>query len=114
MGPRIMFALMDIFPAVLFILISLPLILEKIPPNAFYGFRIRKAFLSDENWYQINQYGGKALTLWSLPLLASGVMKFFLPIEEIGDPWNLILLIGPLIIFTTVAIIQTLIYARKL
>jgi hypothetical protein len=32
--------------------VSIPLLLGKIKMNYFYGFRIRKAFESEENWYE--------------------------------------------------------------
>lgn len=43
--------------------ISIPLILRRIPMNAFYGVRIPKAFVSDANWYAINAYGGRVLAV---------------------------------------------------
>jgi hypothetical protein len=105
---------MDILCAALFIAICVPLILKKIPPNIWYGFRIPKAFRSDENWYLINAYGGKALTLWSLPLLVTGVLKFFVPFEHMDAPWAPMWLLGPVIVCSVAAIIQTLVYAWRL
>jgi uncharacterized membrane protein len=44
---------------ILFVLISLPLIFRKIPPNPIYGYRTR-ATLSDESlWYDANAYFGR-------------------------------------------------------
>ena len=111
---RTALALGDIFVGLLFIAVSVPLMLNRIPPNGLYGFRIPKAFRSEDNWYCINEYGGKALALWSLPLLLLGVVKFFVPFEDMYAPWGWIWLIGPLVTCTLGAIIQTLIYAWKL
>ncbi len=48
---------------VLFILLSIPLILKKIPPNYFYGVRTRRT-LSDENlWYVVNHHFGKSFLI---------------------------------------------------
>jgi hypothetical protein len=47
------------------IAVSIPLLLGKIKMNSVYGFRIRKALESEENWYEINYYGAKALIRWS-------------------------------------------------
>jgi hypothetical protein len=41
------------------IAVSIPIYLGKINMNCAYGFRIRKAFESDENWYLINRYGAR-------------------------------------------------------
>jgi uncharacterized membrane protein len=40
----------------LLILLSIPLILRKIPPNPFYGFRIRWTMEDPELWYSVNAY----------------------------------------------------------
>lgn len=45
----------------LLVVISVPLILERIPMNRFYGVRIAKAFESDAHWYAINAFGGRVL-----------------------------------------------------
>ena len=59
MEPNVIFGLLDIVSGVLIIGISIPLVKRKIKMNRFYGFRIRKAFESDEIWYDLNAYGGK-------------------------------------------------------
>lgn len=41
--------------------------------NKIYGIRIPIAFESDENWYMVNRYGGKALLVWSAPVLLIGI-----------------------------------------
>ncbi len=43
---------------VFLILISIPFILEKIPPNHVFGLRTKKALSNDMNWYQVNKYAG--------------------------------------------------------
>ena len=60
------------------ILVSLPLYLEKIKMNRFYGFRIRKAFESEENWYRINRYAAKALMCWSVVIMTMGIVCLFI------------------------------------
>lgn len=61
-----------------FIVLSIPLILRKVPMNHFYGVRIRKAFASRRNWYAINAYGGRLI-------LAFGV--FLLLFALLAGPW---------------------------
>ena len=51
-------------------LLSVPLIMRKVPRNRIYGIRIRKACVSQHNWYEINAYGGKLLLSFGLSLLA--------------------------------------------
>ncbi len=52
------------------ILLSLPLILQLVPMNPAYGIRVRKAFTSKENWYQINTFGGALFLAFGLFLVA--------------------------------------------
>jgi len=101
-------AIPNIFCGILFIAISLPLLRGSIPMNRFYGFRISRAFTSDVNWYAINKYGAKVLILWSIVMIASGLLFLFVRL-----PSPLAGLI-PLVIGTTAAIVQTLHFARQL
>ncbi len=43
--------------------VSIPLILEKIGPNPFYGFKTKKTFSNKEIWYKANKYLGKVLLI---------------------------------------------------
>ena len=40
------------------VLVSIPLILRRVPMNRVYGIRTRKAFASEDNWYALNAFGG--------------------------------------------------------
>ena len=42
-------------------LISIPLILQRVPPNRLYGFRSAKTLSSPAIWYRANTYSGWAL-----------------------------------------------------
>ena len=51
-------------------LVSIPIMLRRVPMNRWYGVRTRKAFVSEDNWYEINAFGGKAFFLFGLLLVA--------------------------------------------
>jgi hypothetical protein len=108
---NLVLAITNISCGVIFIAICIPLLKRKVKMNACYGFRIPKAFQSEENWFTINAYGARKLIIWSIPLIAIGISCFFVPLS---DTAVLILGGGPLVLFTTIAIIQTLLYAKKL
>ena len=78
-------------PAVIILVVSLPLILGLIPRNPLYGIRTRKTLSDDRTWYSVNRFGagmilaaslfylivalifpcsGAALLAWSLHLAA--------------------------------------------
>jgi len=80
--------------------IAIPLILRKIPPNQFYGWRTPKAFKSKEIWYQINWYFGR-------DFFATGLVMFILNLVSLlcqknssnSMPWlllgsNLVIFVG--------------------
>jgi hypothetical protein len=88
--------------------VSVPLYLGKIKKNYFYGFRIRKAFESDENWYLINRYGAGALMCWSVIIVAVGIACLYI------DPRYVLAMTNAAFISLLVPIVLTLFYAKKL
>lgn len=90
--------------------ISIPLVLRKIPMNNWYGVRVPKAFTSDENWYEINAYGGKWMIAAGAALAAIGALTLNIDIQQ---EWLLeALSFAPLLI--VLAIIPIVIYSRRL
>ena len=100
--------------ACVLIAVSLPLVWRKIPRNHLYGIRIRKAFQSDELWYDINAYGGRQLVLWSIPMILAGVAFLFLPIDQFSQAfWFPVIMVGPMLVFPLIAIVITCVYAAR-
>ena len=54
-----------LIPAVLILLLSIPLIIGIVPRNRFYGIRTRKTLSDDAIWYPANRFGGWALIIAS-------------------------------------------------
>jgi hypothetical protein len=50
-----------VISGVLMALLSVPIILGKIPPIGLYGFRVKKTMENPEIWYSVNAYSGKWL-----------------------------------------------------
>jgi hypothetical protein len=71
------YPLVNIGIALLIALLSIPLILRRVRMNSFYGVRFQESFKSDEAWFAINEYGGKALLLSTLPILIYGIWGQF-------------------------------------
>ena len=84
--------ILDIGVAILFVVISIPLVLGKIPMNSAYGFRFAKSFESDDLWLRINRYGGRQLILWSIPIALLGVATLLFPVLA-AHPVHFLLLI---------------------
>ena len=62
----------------LLIILAVPLIQRRVPPNIWYGFRLPQTLNDPEIWYAVNEYGGRdyygsasslSLLLWDSTLL---------------------------------------------
>jgi uncharacterized membrane protein len=69
-------------------IISVPLLFDLVPPNRFYGIRLRASFASEQSWYAINRFGGKRFLLFSAEVMLLGFVcrafpdaPFWLPIS---------------------------------
>ena len=62
-----------IVPA-LFIVIAIPLILQRVPRNRLYGFRTPRTLASDEIWYPANRVAGIALATAGVLWLAMALV----------------------------------------
>jgi len=102
--------LSNVFIGFLIILLCIPLVKRKIRMNRWYGMRIPKSFKSEENWYKINEYGGKIFIYWSIPIVLIGIVSLFLP--PLGEKGIIILSLAPLLVILPT--IQLLIYSRKI
>ena len=101
----------NLFCAVLFIVLAIPLKNGKIKMNRLYGVRIPKSFDSEENWYKINKYGAERMIIWAIPLIAIGFISFFITFYR-----NVLLIsvfsAAPLIIL--IPVIEVFFYAKRL
>lgn len=88
--------------------VSVPLYLGKIKPNRVYGFRIRKAFASEENWYLINRFGAVALMGWSAVIMAVGLACLWI------EPAYVLPVANATFLSLLVPIALTVLYARRL
>lgn len=61
-----------------FIVISLPLIYQKVPPNHLYGFRVRKTLSNPRVWYAANRVAGIDLFLAGILIVLTAVLTTML------------------------------------
>lgn len=64
----------------IFIIISIPLVLRKVPRNVVYGFRIKATLEDDFIWYEANAYFGR---LFIISSIVSALLILFLYFSEI-------------------------------
>lgn len=58
----------------LLVVLSIPLILQKVPPNGLYGFRTEKTLSSDAIWYEANARAGVALLVAGAVVLVGALV----------------------------------------
>ncbi|MEZ5405885.1 MAG: SdpI family protein [Verrucomicrobiia bacterium] len=108
----------NVFVALLCIVTSIPLLKCRVKRNRWYGMRIRKAFVSEENWKKVNEYGARAIIRSSVLILVMGlflsIASFFINFSQTP---NIVWFLIPTLLsvaFILGAIVQTLIWSRHL
>ena len=93
--------------------ISIPLILQKIPPNPWYGWKTRKSLSNKELWYEMNRYSGKDLFIAGL-VVSAGALVLFVFRTKFSEAIIAYLGLALIIIPTVVAVFRGLRYESKL
>ena len=115
MKPNVVFGLINIASSLLIIGGSIPLVRRRIKMNHLYGVRIKKSFESEDNWYKINEYGGKQLIIWSIPMILIGLICFAVPInDENRNILSFVLGVFPIAVCIAAAVIRIFTYAKRL
>jgi len=92
----------------LFIGLGIPLILRKVPPNHWYGFRLSKRVYEPDIWYPLNEYGGKLMVLIGAAMTGLGVGIYVVP----GVQESVYIIAGPVILLLGVVVMTVLAYRR--
>ena len=108
----VLLTVMFVFCSLLCGALAVPLILERVPMNRWYGVRIAKSFESDRNWYALNRFGGWQLLAYSVALGLLGVALLFVPRSP--ERWlHWLLLLAPVWLLVPV-VWRILAFARRL
>lgn len=87
---------------------SIPLYLGKIRMNPVYGFRMRRAFESEEHWYAINRYGAVTLMWWAAFIMIVGVTCLFV------EPQHVPVVAKSGFLSVLIPVVLTMRYAKRL
>jgi uncharacterized membrane protein len=94
------------------ILISLPLLAEKIKPNSLYGFRVSQTLDDPKIWYATNKYAARWLIAAGVSIVLAAALLYQVP-DITVDAYAL----GCLAVFAivmTIGIVQSIRYMRRL
>ncbi len=95
------------------IVLSIPLIFERIPPNSLYGFRTPKTRHNEDIWYRANKFAGKTMFLAGFITAGTGFIFTIWGqyLETLTIAW-----ISLVVIFATLlgAVTAAFLYLRRL
>lgn len=97
---------------VVLILLSLPLLWGKVPPNPVYGFRLPTTVNNPQVWYATNKYGAKRLIVTGACTVFAAAIFYLIPGITV-DGYALVCLFVFALVFT-VGLVQSLRYMRSL
>lgn len=63
----------------LLIALAIPLLLDKIPPNSWYGFRVPSTLADATLWYKVNRYMARWLLLSGVVTVISAAVFYRIP-----------------------------------
>ena len=96
----------------LLILVSLPLLWGKIPPNPIYGFRVRATLEDSAIWYPANKFAAKRLVWTGAVVVGSALSLYSIP--GLSLDWYALGCLAAFVIAMTFALIQSFRYLRSL
>ena len=65
--------------------LSVPLILQKIPPNSFYGLHVPSADENPKLWYQVNTFAGKRFMMAGLGTSVGSIILYFATTPDVNE-----------------------------
>lgn len=63
----------------LLVALAIPLMLDKIPPNPWYGFRVPSTLSDPEVWYKVNRYAARGLLATGILTVLGAIVLYRVP-----------------------------------
>jgi uncharacterized membrane protein len=107
---KVVFEYLPIALPLITIVTAIPLVLRKVPPNLFYGFRTPKTLATRDIWYRANYLGGVNL------LVASILCLFVNPMISMSLEHSVAILVklGVIVVAMSVAMTVSLLQVKNL
>lgn len=84
--------------------LSIPLLLDKIPPNPWYGVRVPSTLADPVRWYKANRYMARGLLLTGIITVIGAVGLYFAPgLSVDAYAWLVLGVFGVPFVITVVA-----------
>lgn len=69
-----------LFVGVLLAVLGVPLMLARVPPNRWYGFRVRRTLSDPSVWYAANRYAGGWMLAAGVACIVVAAAGYFAPV----------------------------------
>jgi hypothetical protein len=109
---NILVFIINMLAAVTFILFAVPFLRGEVRMNRFYGYRIAKAYESEEKWKKINKHFARGMLRCAIVLILIAFIGLLVPLDADMPIIASLLAMAPLILI--VPVIQTYQYSRTL
>ena len=99
----------------LMVVLAVPMILQRVKPNPWYGFRTRKTLSDEKIWYAANKYAGKALLMAGAVITVTSLVMY--PVARpAASNEEMLLLIWLIVVLAPLgaSVAASLVYVRKL
>lgn len=63
----------------LLIVLAIPMLRGKVPPNPWYGFRVPDTLSDPTRWYKANRYAARWLLLTGVITVVAAIALYFVP-----------------------------------
>jgi hypothetical protein len=93
-------------------LVTLPLLFGKIPPNPYYGFRLSPALDDPKVWYATNKHSAKRLIVAGACSTISAIVLYFVPGLTIAT--YALACLGVFALVAIVGLVQSVRYMKSL
>lgn len=93
---------------VLFVLLGIPLALDKVPPNSLYGFRTPKTQSGPGIWYPANRFAGGSLIVAGA---AVAILTALMPTLT-GHRFVLTMIADDVVVLSALSVVVVLGFAR--
>ena len=92
--------------------LSIPLIQRKVPPNPWYGFRVRRTLEDPNIWYPANASSGWRMLWLGSAIMIAAVVAYIVP--GLDDAWYASIVGIVAVIGLISGLVQSFRYLRKL
>lgn len=84
MAPQLLLLTLFLTSGGLIVLLSIPLIRCKVPPNSLYGFRVRRTLENPDIWYPANVYAAWHMLGLGAAIMIAACLAYFVVGSDIA------------------------------